>query len=198
MRTIASILAAAATLAVAAAPAQAYTQADLDQAVPTARAVWPGSPCAGHENVVQTEDLANGESAGAEAVLDGTCTVRVRPSYGDGAYTLCLVLAHEFGHLAGHEHSEGGIMESTVLPLKYGNGSYAPCALLYVPLRTPAAYTVRSLAADTAHTTERACRLVALKRRPGTSVRRYRCGARAVRVVNHHGVISADRIADRI
>jgi hypothetical protein len=99
-----------ATLAFAQSPAA--DAARLQRFLPIARAAWPGSPCAGRENVHLSSDAALRAQAPALAgpgeELDGmaepdTCEVWLA---GDlTARTFCTVLVHELGHLAGREHT---------------------------------------------------------------------------------------------
>ena len=98
-------------LALTAASASALTQADIAKIAPTARAPWKASHCYGRElvNVVQPSTLPRGDDGwraqgAAMGVGDPLCRVLI-----SSALTLeraCTVLTHEFGHLAGLEHSE--------------------------------------------------------------------------------------------
>jgi hypothetical protein len=75
----ASLAAAGMALAVDAAPASAYDDATLTKAENIARAQWPGSPCAGREQVDVTDALVNDrEHAAGEAEVDSSCVVRIR------------------------------------------------------------------------------------------------------------------------
>jgi Matrixin len=86
--------------------------ARLQQFLPIARAAWPGSPCAGRENVHLAGDPAlraqapaiagPGESLNGMAEPD-SCEVWL--ASGMTARTFCAVLVHELGHLAGREHT---------------------------------------------------------------------------------------------
>ena len=85
--------------------------ARLAQYLPIARAAWPGSPCAGREQVHLGGDVALRAAAPAVAgpgeALNGMATPQtceVWLSARMDARTFCAVLVHEFGHLAGREH----------------------------------------------------------------------------------------------
>jgi hypothetical protein len=119
-------------LAVLAPPAHALTETGkLARYEPVARAAWPGSACTDHEQVTLNADgllLADspglnvgvGMRAVGEAFMDGTCRVYI--AAGLPAYKFCLVLVHEFGHLAGHEHEASGPMTATL-----EDETYWPC-----------------------------------------------------------------------
>jgi hypothetical protein len=113
---------AAAVLAVAVWPAQAAgtwagpkpTEADkLARFTPVARAAWPGSRCAGRERVRLDDDVYIDEH---EWQIDGViayastwdpaddCRVGIRRGLPSDVF--CGALVHEFGHLAGMDHSE--------------------------------------------------------------------------------------------
>ena len=104
--------------------------ARLQQFLPIARAAWPGSPCAGREQVHLASDAAlraqapaiagPGESLNGMAEPDA-CEVWM--ASGMSARTFCTVLVHEFGHLAGRGHSDaaGDVMNGD------GDIDYAPC-----------------------------------------------------------------------
>jgi hypothetical protein len=102
----------------------------FDRAVAVADAHWPLSPCHGRVSVVSATDEQivawTGEaSAGAGASVDGSCRVFVawdlwsaRP-----VRQRCRLLEHEFGHLAGVDHSlnPASVMFPVILDL--GRGS---------------------------------------------------------------------------
>src|SRR4051812_5670739 len=104
--------------------------ARLQQFLPIARAAWPGSPCAGREIVHLAGDAALRAQApviaGPGEALDGmaepaTCEVWLSSTM--TARTFCTVLVHEFGHLAGREHTTtpGDVMNGA------GDIDYAAC-----------------------------------------------------------------------
>jgi hypothetical protein len=79
----------------------------------TARAYWPGSPCAGRETITLNAEPQIAALARHNAHGWGdpnTCHVYLRG--GMNPTTFCLVLAHELGHTAGAEHTNRGIMNS--------------------------------------------------------------------------------------
>jgi hypothetical protein len=86
--------------------------ARLQQFLPIARAAWPGSPCAGREQVHvggdRTLRAAAPAVAGPGGELNGmaqpvSCEVWLRS--GMTARAFCAVLVHELGHLAGRDHT---------------------------------------------------------------------------------------------
>lgn len=84
----------------------------LTESLPVARSYWPGSPCAGREQIELAADEAiDVVFPGARGMADaGSCRVWMRA--GLSATSFCFVLAHELGHLAGLEHAEGdGVMD---------------------------------------------------------------------------------------
>jgi len=112
------------------AQAPATDSARLARFLPIARAAWPGSPCAGRENVHLTGDTALRAAAPAVAgpgeALNGmaepqTCEVWLASDM--SARTFCTVLVHELGHLAGREHTTtaGDVMNGE------GDIDWAPC-----------------------------------------------------------------------
>ena len=109
----------AATTAHAVAQAPAADTARLAQFLPIARAAWPGSPCAGREQVHLGGDIALRAAApsvaGSGEALNGMATVatcEVWLSAEMDARTFCTVLVHELGHLAGRDHvtTRGDVM----------------------------------------------------------------------------------------
>jgi hypothetical protein len=107
---IAACVAVPATLAIARTPATDAGR--LHRFLPIARAAWPGSPCAGREDVHVAGDAAlraltpavagPGESLNGMAEPD-TCEVWL--ASGMSTRTFCAVLVHELGHLAGRGHT---------------------------------------------------------------------------------------------
>jgi hypothetical protein len=117
-----------ASLALGQAPAT--DSARLQRFLPIARAAWPGSPCAGREQVHLSGDGALRAQAPALAgpgeALNGmagpaTCEVWLASTM--SARTFCTVLVHELGHLAGRGHTTipGDVMNGD------GDIDYAPC-----------------------------------------------------------------------
>jgi matrixin len=107
---VAACAAVPATLAIARAPAADAGR--LQRFLPIARAAWPGSPCAGRENVHLAGDGALRAQAAALAgpgeALNGMAepdTCEVWLASGMAARTFCAVLVHELGHLAGRAHT---------------------------------------------------------------------------------------------
>jgi hypothetical protein len=171
-----------------AAPAHVFAQTpatdavSLAQFLPIARAAWPGSPCAGRENVHLAGDVALRAEAPAIAgpgeALNGmaapeTCEVWLASAM--SPRTFCTVLVHEFGHLAGLEHTTapGDVMNGE------GDIDWAPCdratapapdAVLQDQLRSvlPAPRAAWRIRCGAKHGIERRC--VA---RRGRSIRRY-------------------------
>ena len=135
MRRIAPLLLTLiAACGVATPPAVAQTPATdaarLAAYLPIARAAWPGSPCAGRENVHLAGDATLRAQApaiaGAGGALNGIATpetCKVWLASGMDARTFCTVLVHELGHLAGREHTTtpGDVMNAE------GDIDWAPC-----------------------------------------------------------------------
>lgn len=82
-----------------------------------ARSSWPGSPCAGREDVTIMDraafDAAMGQPGiGGHAWYDGSCRVLIAADQltyltsEAGRAAVCTLVAHEFGHLAGYRHSD--------------------------------------------------------------------------------------------
>ena len=86
--------------------AGAAPAAELDPAtVAIARQAWPGSPCEGREQILYAPYLganALGPITGA-ADVNGSCAVTLRSDL--DAISMCFVLVHELGHLAGYAHT---------------------------------------------------------------------------------------------
>lgn len=104
--TIAALVASFAL--VGSAQAAVWTPAQTQNAIAVADAHWPASACHGHE--VLNWITATGMAEFAATAYEDTCTVDV--AWNEVAKTdrspgfLCTVLEHEFGHLAGLDHSK--------------------------------------------------------------------------------------------
>jgi hypothetical protein len=119
MRRIAPLLLTLIAACVVVPTAHAWTEPPDDDPgrlaafLPLARAAWPASPCAGRETVHLAGDAALRAQAPALTsrtgdVLNGMAapeTCELWLATGMTARTFCTVLVHEFGHLAGREHS---------------------------------------------------------------------------------------------
>lgn len=78
-----------------------------------AESFWPGSPCAGREQIaVVPQAMGTDEFSGQDVRVwgmalnsDPFCRVVIDSITPDDRVMLCYVLAHEFGHLAGRNHS---------------------------------------------------------------------------------------------
>jgi hypothetical protein len=105
--------------------------ARLSRFVPLARAAWPGSPCSGREIVHVAADAALAAEAprltGRDGdVLEGMAApaaCQVWLAGGLSALEFCTVLVHEFGHLAGRDHTDtpGDVMNGA------GDIAHEPC-----------------------------------------------------------------------
>lgn len=187
---IATVMLVVAALGLSAPPAGAYDPALLGQVEQIAESAWPDSPCAGRVDVEVTFQLENAhalgeayENVGPGPVTDAHCLTRIRPDL--DPVTLCLTMVHEYGHLAGHDHAEGGIMSATDAV------GYGPCdqfgALPSTPVVVdPPRPTPLQMAEGL---TERSCVLA----RGGSSERVYRCGRDHVLVtIDADGTISTE------
>lgn len=153
--------------------------ATLARAEAIASAQWPDSPCHGIEHVEFVTLPADVEGQ----ALSGTCNVQVSNGVdatpGLDAVRLCIVLAHEFGHLARDDdwHSPD---PNNIMYYK-GPSDYPPCDALMPPPPTPRAFAAQLLGLGPG-----ACRLA----RATVRHRIYRCGrARHVAVlVDRHGL----------
>lgn len=119
VRRIAPLLLTLIATCAAVPPASAWTEPPDDDAgrlaafLPIARAAWPASPCAGRESVYLAGDAALRAQAASLTghtgdVLNGMAapeTCEVWLASGMTAGTFCTVLVHEFGHLAGRQHT---------------------------------------------------------------------------------------------
>jgi hypothetical protein len=104
---------------------QPYASVDLSfspELLATARAPWTGSPCAGREVVAVvpngTLDDVTGVRVSARAFQDGSCRLALTDRVIHDPVRLCFVLMHEFGHLAGRDHSDNPA------DVMYGQGFY--------------------------------------------------------------------------
>lgn len=113
------ILATAVSLLCCAVTAHADTISDT---LPTARAQWPNSPCAGVEQVtVGDATAAAGKDAWGAAWQDGSCRTIIDTRIINDPYKVCIVLTHELGHLAGLGRLDTGIMSPMAID------DYPPC-----------------------------------------------------------------------
>lgn len=136
------------------AKAHGYSPKDVDRATAIARQAWPNSPCTGQETVTITDTLGYSVIGWA---WDGTCTVEVTDTL--SPYGLCVILVHEFGHLAGENHTSG-VMDQTP-------EGWAPCEQML---------TLKERVADYFATD---CKLVKVVLEPASvdgKARVYRCG----------------------
>lgn len=116
----------------AAAPAQA-TLMPADEVVDArvlevARAQWPDSWCNGRERIsVQLRVYHNQQDYAGWAYRRFGCDVEVRLDWMMNTYSACLLLSHEFGHLAGNWFESdipGDIMNGPGLS---DNRTFKPC-----------------------------------------------------------------------
>ena len=126
MRTAAALLAALA-LAVAAAPAEAKPTNVTKLSLGMAEWVWGKPPCG--KVKVTVDDFSQSGWAAHTYVRD--CTIAfdrtwlwLHAGQPHALRAICTVTVHEWGHLMGRDHSDGGIMRSPV-PNDYG-----PCVWL--------------------------------------------------------------------
>lgn len=110
------------------------SRAELGAVLPIARDAWPASPCAGRETVEFVDDI--GTSEGAEpalgAALADRCAIALHPMLLEPGreYLLCVIVTHEFGHLAGYNAGDldGGSHTSARLDVMYPYADwYVPC-----------------------------------------------------------------------
>lgn len=92
--------------------AQADARTVRPDYIDAARAAWPGSPCEGRETITVLDDgqmLARYGPSPLGLPYGGMasegCNVTMRAAIVDSGPG-CYVLTHEFGHLAGHPHSD--------------------------------------------------------------------------------------------
>lgn len=146
-RTVLALLAAT-LLAPTAAIAQTPDVQRLASFLPIAQAAWPGSPCAGHEQILLNDDaeldaLAPRVGVRPDGVANdpGPCDIGISSGLTD--YTFCVVLTHELGHIAGEPHSTDP--ESVMYPTEIQD--YQPCltavAALAPPMVQPSGFLAR-------------------------------------------------------
>lgn len=137
--TTARRLALAVLFALLLTPASAHAMTDeqrLEAYAPIAAAAWDDTWCGpgtGHPVTVQLHATVEGWGwvAQGQIARDGqyVCEVRFKDGYGLDQSSLtdaefCRVLVHEYGHLAGVEHTnDSGIMDHFASPA----AAYAPC-----------------------------------------------------------------------
>jgi len=106
-------------------------QQKLSHALPTARAAWPTSPCAGREVIhlaVDPQVIREKSPDGRHyegLSLAATCEVWLIAGMLDE--TFCGVLVHELGHLAGYDHAAPFAIMTDAF------GHYPPCDLAMRP-----------------------------------------------------------------
>lgn len=155
LATIAAALAISAPVNSAAAADLTLPHVPIEQAIgeylPTARAQWPGSPCAGRETIHINADIDAGYARDDHGIappyelggyaVNAECRVELSSTlYG---YDLCAMLTHELGHLDGQEHSSDprSIMFAGL------TAHYTPCetasqAIERFPVETLATYNL--------------------------------------------------------
>jgi len=126
------------------ATASAYTAEQLARWNSVADQVWPGH-CAGQRTTVVVANIPLLPTDGATAAVvngradgraDGSCAFRLRD--GLPAYSACLVVVHEAGHLEGADHRAATIMDAHVTEVLV-DGAYRPCAAVVPPVLTRSA-----------------------------------------------------------
>lgn len=167
-------------------PATAHAS-DLEISQQIARQTFP-SPCVGQERVDLGPPLSlNGRPVGGLAHLE-TCHIELDERLQD--VDLCRVLVHEYGHLAGLAHTEGGIMDSgqpdvpacaklTVLPLLYAREpvyqAVSADRTVTCRRRAPARLEKRYALCTARHKRRRALRYLVTARMPGVlAIKRVR------------------------
>lgn len=149
----------------------------VTESLAIADATWLGHRCTGRVAITWAPLAAEGYAGHAPGAVDGSCNIVLDTSL-IGDPTLCIVIVHEVGHLAGHEHEEGGIMNA-VLPEYFSacrptNREHAVGLILrLLPLRG----TTRKWRVTCTPSVSR-CRAVA----PATKPRRYRVRGTGVRM----------------
>ena len=128
---------------------------ELGAVLPIARAAWPASPCTGRETVDFVDNIATSEGAepALGAALADRCAIALHPVLLEPGqeYLLCVIVTHEFGHLAGYNAGDldGGRHTSARLDVMYRYADwYIPCEAarggpppLAPPASTPATET---------------------------------------------------------
>jgi Matrixin len=107
IRTLITALVALAVVAPAA-QADLWTPAQVTKAITVADAHWPASPCRGREAITWVKSVQSADFAGIAYPDQCATTIawnQVAAQDPSPAF-LCTVLEHEFGHLAGYEHSK--------------------------------------------------------------------------------------------
>jgi hypothetical protein len=161
------------------ASAQAWTPKVWQTSLDIARMSWPDSPCTGREQITVTDDLP--VNINGDAYQDGSCRVDIRAGLSD--FGFCVVMVHEFGHLAGREHTDIYDHEGVMGPEPV---FYSPCNVV-APRDSPRAAAAAMFSISPAR-----CRLAT-----ATATRRlYRCGRRAHALVTLSAglVLAIDRV----
>jgi hypothetical protein len=135
-------------------------------------AYWGVDPCGGQVTIVWTDqdpDL-NATAVWGNAVGDYTdalsndqCQIRFNPEVAFTWPKFCTVMVHEYGHLAGHDHSDDP--RDVMYPLYMGPiGVCAPAAPLAKPATKPATKPTAKRATSRAKRTSYASRKRKLRR----------------------------------
>lgn len=136
--TITAVTAALLIALCAAAPAGAYTSGQLAQWNAVADQVWGGA-CAGRHVAVIVDTLPSQPGSQfvrlGQAYINDATTCRYWLVRGLTDYQACVVVVHEAGHLAGFDHTQGGIMDAHPTEV-FTDGSYPPCAAIASPTLT--------------------------------------------------------------
>jgi hypothetical protein len=105
------------------------TQTFIQRVQAVAVKEFPTSPCAGQVKAQYDADLTPwlqpGEGALGMAWQDGSCTMKIAPI--NDAMQWCIVYVHEYGHLAGYQHSDRFVGDDVMRVDHTKPVKYAPC-----------------------------------------------------------------------